>query len=166
MIACQNAQAPGVQRHTFVQSELETEIRDEISARVEMAAQRSRHTFCVIRIVDRYDTGVGFEEAGILRGRVEPRLRDATQEQREVPTARVVQLAVEVSKELAQVAVPAVDQIARELGQSRQIRWNAGSDFERESGAGHKRSRQIHQLDVTGRSHETRSDTTLRQSTH
>src|SRR5262245_57948739 len=143
MIACQNAEAPGVQRHTFVQSELETEVRDEISARVEMATQRRRHTFCVVRVVHRYDTGVGFEKPGILRGRIEPRLRDATQEQREVPTAGVVQLAVEVSKELTQVAVPAVGQIARELGQSREIRWNAGSDFERESGAGHKRSRQM-----------------------
>jgi hypothetical protein len=90
-----------------------------------------------ITVVGRHHAAKILQKHRIGRGLLQPILADATQKYLGIVAALFPQLAIEPEKQRAHTALPTVDQVVRELFQPLEFGWNAGLNFERETGTGH-----------------------------
>ena len=120
-----------------MKAEFEAEIGDDVVDRVDVAAQVRWHLRGVIGIVGRRDPLVGCQKRRIASRTVERCLRDPAQKHLEVAAAGFVQAVVEQPEQAAQVAIPGIDQIIGELGQTAERVGELRTDFQGKAGATH-----------------------------
>ncbi len=136
MVPGENAQAAGIDRQAFVETEFGAEVRNEV-ALAEVAGFTHARRLRVVGVVGRQHAVVGVEEDAILRGFVQPPLRDALEERLRAVAAAAPEGRVQAGEQRAGGAIPAIPQVVGEFVQPLQPQGKLGIDLEQERRAGH-----------------------------